>query len=611
MNDTGLDDGFSDEELASVITYDEVRTGTGKATKFTVDDIRLAIKRIESTGIVQKLEEWRAEDATSKGAGGRPPIVSDVAVLVVLLLLVRERSPLWVTEMRNVLWFRLTPEARALLGLRKDSKVVSDKAQAKNWYNNAWNALHRFISIMDPYPGPKYKLMNMAEREAVLTARDRNTMRRRKERADWFSNQMLEMTFMMQPRRIRRRRKTVDVAFDQTAVFAPSSRGRAKRHPKTGKEIKDTLILEMDADWYIRNAAKRSSSDPTRSEPMDWAYAANLTTRVAHNPHQEPDYPLIAMAFTLSKPNEDLGGETVRGLSSIVDRGHVPGRAGGDKAYFANLKPESLHIPVNRLGWDVITDYTSTGLGIKGGKAGALQIEGDHYCPCMPKPLVTASIDAVNHEIDQATYLARIKERGSYALRNKEKPDERGHVPKMCPAYGPGATVECPLRDIHPRASKKQKPSILEANLPEAPDKICTQSSVDFAPEDGIRHAQYLDYGSEEWAKTYKHDRNTIESFNAQVKDPGYENLGASSRRRMRGFAAQQVLVTFLIVAANMRKIIKFMSDEERSRQTDDVKKPARRRDREGHSNYKRQWLVTPTELRTELSTTTDTPIRI
>jgi hypothetical protein len=611
MSAAELAEEFSDEELASVITYDEVRTGTGKATKFSKEDVRLAITRIESTGIIQKLEAWRAEDSTRKGPGGRPPIVTDLTVLAILLLLVRERSPLWVTEMRNVLWFRLSPEARELLGLRPDSDTVSDRAQAKNWYNNAWNALHRFVDIMDPYPGPKHKLLNLAEREAIMTARDKNTMRRRKERLDWFSNQMLEMTFMMQPRRIRRRRRRIDVAFDQTAVNAVSRRGRAKRDPKTGREEKDTLILEMDADWYARNSAQRSPADPKGYVPKDWAFAGNITTRVAHDPNLKPDYPLIAMAFTLSKPNEDLGGETVRGLASIIDRGHEPGRAGGDKAYFANLKPESLHIPVRRLGWDVITDYKNTDLGIKGGKAGALQIEGEHYCPSMPEPLVSASIDAVNKDIDEPTYLARIKERNAYALRNKERPDERGHVPKMCPAYGPGATVECPLRDLHPRATKKQKPVILERNLPEAPDKICTQSSVDFAPEDGIRHAQYLDYGSEEWAKTYKHDRNTIESFNAQVKDPGYENLAASSRRRIRGFAAQQVLVTFLIVAANMRKIIKFLSDEERIRQIDGFKKPSRRRDREGHSNYKRQWLVTPSELRAESSTAPDTPTRV
>ncbi len=65
-----------------------------------------------------------------------------------------------------------------------------------------------------------------------------------------------------------------------------------------------------------------------------------------------------------------------------------------------------------------------------------------------------------------------------------------------CPAYEPGATIECPLRAIHPQSSKKAKPVVLERNLPMKPDRICTNTSVDFGPEDGLRHANAIPYGT-------------------------------------------------------------------------------------------------------------------
>jgi hypothetical protein len=149
------------------------------------------------------------------------------------------------------------------------------------------------------------------------------------------------------------------------------------------------------------------------------------------------------------------------------------------------------------------------------------------------------------------------------------------------------------------QSTRKIRTEVLTENIPEAPNLICTQGSVDFGPNDGIRDAQLFRYQSMEWSDGYRIGRNTDESYHAYVKDTGHEALDISSRRRIRGFAAQQVLATMLLVSANIRKIIKFLTNREElaTQQTSatikgmcPVRKTTRRRDREGHSNYKANW---------------------
>ena len=84
---------------------------------------------------------------------------------------------------------------------------------------------------------------------------------------------------------------------------------------------------------------------------------------------------------------------------------------------------------------------------------------------------------------------------------------------------------------------------------------MCRQSAITIAPDVGARFAQSLAFGSESWARHYATLRNTIEGWNGFAKDPAHEALAQPARRRVRGIAAQGILVAFLYVAANLRKI--------------------------------------------------------
>lgn len=145
-------------------------------------------------------------------------------------------------------------------------------------------------------------------------------------------------------------------------------------------------------------------------------------------------------------------------------------------------------------------------------------------------------------------------------LRPKEKPDGKRRVPMMCPARGPGATVSCPLAENGCTKTNDALTTIYDP--PSNPDTICTNASSVTVPfEVGAKLAQHYQYGSNEWQEIYSHDRNTIEGANGFLKDSSHEAIGDSSRRRVRGSTAQYLLVSFLVVAGNLRKLQKFRDE--------------------------------------------------
>ena len=80
-------------------------------------------------------------------------------------------------------------------------------------------------------------------------------------------------------------------------------------------------------------------------------------------------------------------------------------------------------------------------------------------------------------------------------------------------------------------------------------------------PEAGAKFHQELLFGSPEWHAMYSTLRNSIEGFNGYVKDGAREALDDPERRRLRGVAAQSLLVALLLFAANLRKIDAFLRE--------------------------------------------------
>jgi hypothetical protein len=595
------DDFGLEADLERLYSDEETFAGSGRTTKFTLAEVTLAARQIAEAEVVEDLEGWREADDEGRAPGGRPreTLLGDWHILIGCLLLVKEHTPLWGSELRNLFWFRLTPEARTFLGI--DGTVDETKAhhnQGLDWKNQVMRTWHRLLDVIDGYPAPR-QIMNREEREAVLSLRDKNEQRRKKERLDIWSNKMLEMTFRMQPRAIRRQWKG-SVSVDQTMVTAPSKHGVARK--KNGEEVSDSLVMEIDASWHSRDPDVRGTDAAANSKVSTWAREANIAVQVAEDPNQRAKHPLLAIAFTLSKPNDEVAEELVKCLRSLRDRGHQPGRVTADKGYFANFIPETLMFPVLALGYKPVFDYYKNRLGIRGGQRGALQVEGAYVCPATPKRLIDANINYVakekRHEAlaeergswrglgmtndDKAARDKLLATREKYRLKQKMAPNADGDIKMMCPAEGPSATVNCPWKTKHPKLSTN--PKMVNARedilvLPKVKADICAQHVVTMKLADESRWLQDLPYKGPEWTAKYGTDRNTIEGYNAYIKDTGRENLEQSGSRRMRGLSAQQYIVTFLLVSANMRKIFAFIRDMDKP----DSQRTPRKRRRRGH----------------------------
>ena len=245
---------------------------------FTAEEVRRAIERVEMTGTVDKLEQWRRQDRAHKRGGGRPTILKDKHVLVGALLLLGEHSPLWISELGELFWRRLDDVGRELLGIDPAINTGDEAYDKENWYWRAYYAYHRVLDVMDGWPAPR-KLLNHEERQRVLTARDLNNQRLKQQRQDEFRDDLLEMTFQLQPRRLRRA-WDLGISHDQTSIPAFGQRGRNARDDKTGEELPDkedakhsSLVGEIDADYYptkaymnrIRDAAETPAGRRAKS----------------------------------------------------------------------------------------------------------------------------------------------------------------------------------------------------------------------------------------------------------------------------------------------------------------------------------------------------------
>jgi hypothetical protein len=184
-------------------------------------------------------------------------------------------------------------------------------------------------------------------------------------------------------------------------------------------------------------------------------------------------------------------------------------------------------------------------LGIQAFFGGLLQIEGEWYCPSIPEVLINATRDSRDNLIDEDTYRARLEERWSYRARAKGRPDAEGHIRMCCPASC--ATARCELKPASVTLATRGKLRIpVRSDVRADPPPSCTLTSWTIRPEAGAKFSQELLFGSPDWHAVYATLRDSVEGFNGFVKDGAREALGDPQRRRLRGTAAQSVLVAFL-----------------------------------------------------------------
>jgi len=600
---------FASVAQSNLLDIEEVRSAGNKTTPIDEKKVELALRRVDATNTPDLLANWRTSDQTYRG--GRTAAVSDRAALAVGLILAEERSPLLVSEFATAFRTRLTPGARRLLGVENVKVMADAHRDQRAWYARCWRIIHSIIDTFNAWPAPG-QVMSRAERAAALAARDPEMQAVKAARAREFTYAWLEMTLQALPEQYRNAWEG-GLSADQSAVRAPSQLMPWRRdHELPGSpevpnqwEVIDengdtTLIeaprpvLEIDATPYPRNKSKKDKTFKGGDQAYELSYAANITMMVTE-PGKPLAHPQLIMSASLHRFGRSVAEHTLAGIESMQQRGWTPKRLTVDLGYSAGIAPADFHIPLSKLGVQLVSDYHRSRLGTqKAIPGGALLVEGTPVCPATPKELRSATTDANAGNITPAQWRERKDRLNRFALRPKEAPNPKdGSQPWMCPARGLSPTVKCVIVEMAAKAKVDPKrPKVFKHMLPGHLDKVCQQHSVRIEAEE-LAMFQTLKYGSEEWSKTYSHDRQSMESLNAHLKTG--HGLHESRNRRMHGLAAQSFVFTLIVAAANLGRINKFLSD--RAAGVGGPSKTPRKRDVEDRTHYRR-WYQPPTVVR-------------
>jgi hypothetical protein len=492
-----------------------------------------------AAGLVDRSGKAPVIEAALARTTGRPRPLPVRAVLAALVCLALDDRPLFLTEATRLLFGRLSPASRRLLGVTGTAATQQAFLAA---CRRVRYCFHAILETMDPSPLPKNRRLSEQDLKARTRQMTYAEVKTARDRLEAFINSLLEASISVLTEQER-------AAFDGSAGLDATpvplfSRGPSRR---TGLSASDP-----DGGWYVREGDHREREDDKGKllRKIAWALEATIAA-TARPPGTGPACPNLATGLALARPGEDPGGTGARVLASVAARGHKTGWLGYDRACTQAL-PGRFHLPARALGYSPVMDYRDDQLGIQASSGGALLVEGSWYCPALPEPLITTTARLRDHAVTRELYDQQITARAPYQLKRKDGPDTDGYQRLTCPALGTHPGLICPLRhaSLSPRDGR---PKVLQP--PDEPPKVCRQTAITIPPDAGARYRQDLPYASPAWHARYATLRNTIEGLNGYAKDPAHQALGQPGRRRVRGIAACSLFTALLLMAANIRKI--------------------------------------------------------
>ncbi|HUY06246.1 MAG TPA: hypothetical protein VMU99_03170 [Acidimicrobiales bacterium] len=580
---------FENSQELSILDFDDVDVlpdPNHNEESIADSRVRRAARIVDSAtingkSILDQLEIWREQDrlAALEGQdspanlGGRPRnLLSVRAVLVALVVLALDQKPLLLTKVYELLTKRISPKMCDEIGAHFRMHVITDgsakhqKAIKNADYAMIWRRMQDILEPIEPYEYPRNRRLTNAEfakyKAKWSTPENMANIEMKSDRLDLITGALLDVTFLSIPRDIRRRYKGA-IAIDESALPL-AARGPSKRSDKKSIEPHGEWVMRSDEKSKLEQLAKLPDGLLRSRTRTKYAMGAMMAVAGSSDPDNQ-DFPVIVTALKLGPYVHDISPRVASVLKSLSRRGYPADLLVADRGILPNAKPEDVQLLTKQLDYLMVFDYRKDQLGKMDTYEGAILVEGQWYCPMMPKPLINATITfqaSAQTDADFTTWMDRLIQRQRYALRPNERSRPGESVDMVCPAFGPSPTARCEMRPTsldRKHAGKTRIPV-----TPTSPGKICTNKhTVAFPPSAGAKYAQTFPYALEKWDKVYRLLRNYVEGYNGYMKDPAYQDLGAPGRRRLRGLAAQSLLSCLGLVAANLRKIETFIAEAE------------------------------------------------
>lgn len=553
-DDAALRSFFAD--LGDFVPEEGAHTGTKP------DLWRTAAYMVEQAKLDDLFKSWRAEDRGDKREGPTPWLSEAQIIALFLVLTLKCRPPLF-TEMAALL-YNTEADLLAILGIVRPGPEASQK----NMYDRAYNSYRRLVALMNPEPESLYRQMTKEEYATKVAEREVEDCDKRWQRSVRFTAALFYGCWMLLPREARRK-TTVDVVIDSTRIQSPS-----RPVGKTSKFVSS----DPTCAWYTRQG-NHDAEDPANKKGKTKVEADTRAKRmfVRHHDIIEwarefhllalciPGLPHIPLAAALDNPGKNIAENTLLVVDALLEQGFKIDHFVCDMAYLPNTKMQELALPLRARGIAGVFGYPreTTSLGLQATHGGAILVEGTWYCASMPQNLIDASInyflkrDGDPEQIDTAEYEKLLDQRVRYQFKTKQQPDADGFARLQCPSVGPYATAKCDYREMVP-ADATGRTKIPTINLIVPKPRVCQQQTVTFPPEVDGKFGQRYPYQSPQWRHYYTLGRQTIESINRTNKRGYFAPINDPDWRPRRGWLNALIAGVAMILANNVRKIIRW-----------------------------------------------------
>jgi hypothetical protein len=371
----------------------------------------------------------------------------------------------------EILHSRISPEMRLALGVTRPYRTAGDKHNA---YMATIRRFHALLGWIDPSPLPKNEVHTEESLAAARKDLSEQEIAERSDRLFTFANNLLDATWRMVPRRIRRQWKGT-LSADAIAIRAYSvgystKAGIAKKAKKTGTKPRQYKIsTDPDAGWYVRSADRRDTNRGAFGRTaVKYLYGYEVTIALTAPDDPEDDFrkfPCIALGMTVHRPSENPGGHLLRLLNNIRKRTDIaqPEDLAEDRSDTDEFAYPTWWLAVDRaypqavdftataraLEYLPVIDYKIDQLGHQGSFEGAILVDGTWYSPSMPTPLINATLDFRNGLITEQVWRMRLKTRQHFALAANGNADEEVYQRFACPASLKKPGVLCSLKANH------------------------------------------------------------------------------------------------------------------------------------------------------------------